>query len=274
MPRKRRFTLIELLVVISIIAILAAMLLPVLGKARDKARQISCANQIKQIGGFIQMYADEHQDFFPMWDQFGAWDSSGLMQKGLECALMPYTRYKQGGSWLTAGGPFFICPSAPLRWDAGYQGGKYLWGNDAAHVGFTTNAYEGSYEVAQSGFVTPAGGVRTYDTRAWSFRTYSRPNQTPIQWCSRRGSPLGSMVQYNSPSTSNSYGSASWHVPDPYGGPRPTVFLDGHVAILISAQYTRHRSTAIMTGPYSGFHLGSGGGSPKHDPWDYWIDEY
>jgi len=59
------FTLLECFIVISIIAILAAMLLPVFSKAREKARTVACASNLMQIGFALHMYAQDHDSRFP-----------------------------------------------------------------------------------------------------------------------------------------------------------------------------------------------------------------
>lgn len=63
------FTLIELLVVVAIVAMLAALLLPALSKAKEKGKQAVCASNLRQIAVVFRVYADDHEGFFPpvMW---------------------------------------------------------------------------------------------------------------------------------------------------------------------------------------------------------------
>ena len=66
--RNQAFTLIELLVVIAIIAILAAILFPVFAQAREKARQTSCASNLKQLSLAAIMYVQDYDEVFPLVD--------------------------------------------------------------------------------------------------------------------------------------------------------------------------------------------------------------
>ena len=64
--KNKGFTLIELLVVIAIIAILASLLLPALARAREQAKRSVCLNNLKQLGVFLQLYANDWGGYFPI----------------------------------------------------------------------------------------------------------------------------------------------------------------------------------------------------------------
>jgi len=149
---RRAFTLIELLVVVAIIALLAAILFPVFGRARENARRSACQSNLKQIGLAFQQYTQDYDEQMPAGIPNGSatnsnyWSSNGYSGFGWAYQLLPYTK----------GSQIFECPddtTIPNPWggwsaaiDAGEQAESYAynlnfvpstagWGNEWSPTG-------------------------------------------------------------------------------------------------------------------------------------------
>ena len=122
-PRRRRgFTLVELLVVVGIIALLMSILLPALNKARENARQVKCANNMRQIWMACLMYANENKDKLPIPPRVENFSSS-ILAPGIAIMMDPNGNiggiydYNQGTLWpyisksIQARQDVFNCPT-------------------------------------------------------------------------------------------------------------------------------------------------------------------
>ena len=156
MKRNSFFTLIELLVVIAIIAILAAMLLPALQQARERAKTISCANILNSIGKAFMLYADDYNDFLP--ECHGG--STGPWKTDKTGTLAPYLgavgeRVTINQVW-SSGRSRFACPAqGPHTW-------VYTYTNNQVFKGDTFSPSEMIYR-KKTRFVKPSRTMLTLE---------------------------------------------------------------------------------------------------------------
>jgi prepilin-type N-terminal cleavage/methylation domain-containing protein/prepilin-type processing-associated H-X9-DG protein len=156
---RQGFTLIELLVVIAIIAILAALLLPALAAAKEKANRISCLNNLKQIGLFLQLYTDEYQDVFPAHrNQNEGNNHATALTNWWGTAIISYARNQSN---------LFCCPAIKgKRLDNGVA---WTWNFDCDLVGYGINSFFNCLWPYPASSLT-LGGI-TFQTKPWFKRT-------------------------------------------------------------------------------------------------------
>jgi prepilin-type N-terminal cleavage/methylation domain-containing protein/prepilin-type processing-associated H-X9-DG protein len=236
---KNAFTLIELLVVIAIIAILAAILFPVFGRARENARRSSCQSNLKQIGlGLLQYTQDYDEMMTRVWYGVDAGQSSltGTRYKWMD-ATMPYTKSVQ----------IFDCPSntdgQKYGFRSGYEYGSY--GYNSAYWDTSDQVRgPGPSNISHAMIVSPATTIWVADTAPRPTETAATANTFEFTWQTISLQPTVD--------TSKTHRSLD-RIQERHLESVNVLFVDGHVKSQKLTALLTKSTTSPTTGAYSAF---------------------
>ncbi len=214
------FTLIELLVVIAIISILAAILFPVFAQAREKAREITCISNGRQIGMQTRMYVQDYDEVMPIFYAYDVNPPAGQPgHKGVELEILPYGKNKDIFRCPDdTGGPAQVssdggCPGTTSYWQCYGSSYRFDSGSFSIIAGESTQNAGSSFETdyTSNRIVTDASFMDPSDTRI------IRDEMFPFFTNPIYGYTPGYYQQ--------------WH---PRGG--TVIFADGHAKFVVSSE--------------------------------------
>jgi prepilin-type N-terminal cleavage/methylation domain-containing protein/prepilin-type processing-associated H-X9-DG protein len=178
--KKSAFTLIELLVVIAIIALLAAILFPVFGRARESARRSSCINNLKQVTLGMVQYTSDYDGRFPFnvqgWPANTPGSDGQLIFNGAQLwqqAIYPYTKSHQ----------IYFCPNSPSRMDSTVASEPLDSGNQLQRMANANYGYSlaiGETALKEAAIRSSAGTLMLMEYGIYTFHPNEVVNQSAM----------------------------------------------------------------------------------------------